>query len=138
MNKLIQYLFLLLIINICSANENNNHLYISWQGSEADKAASTWLIKRYDTLINEYNITNITAIELGKVIHEIEINTWRINQNEKNNLIYKQWLLVQKKYISQTPPLTCILDYYDLIFERIKNNASLELTNKQLISICKI
>jgi hypothetical protein len=100
------------VFNYVKASENN--LFSTWEGLEADKCASIWLIKRFispkaqirfypkgdiivegiafdtpeaefrryhskstfETLQQHYEVLDQTAIYMGRIIHDIEINTW--------------------------------------------------------------
>lgn len=98
-------------INATSANET---LFVTWEGLEADKCASIWLIRRFiaptaeirfyprgtqftegigfdtpdaplrryhnkstfETLLERYVLEDSKLIYIGRIIHDIEVNTW--------------------------------------------------------------
>ena len=180
MKKSKLFIFLLLLILLAStssADQNNDHLYVSWQGPEADKASSTWLIKNFidkdaqfkyveygseiktgfsfdvpgskfsrnhmqstfDTLVKEYNITDPAILKLAKVIHDIELNTWRPKTLKESVILDYQWIKVQKKYKEKTPPLSCILEFYGLVYEQFTlKNKPFDISDQQLTKICNI
>ncbi|MCW8930562.1 MAG: chromate resistance protein [Gammaproteobacteria bacterium] len=178
MNK--QYFFTLLFLifalsPMVKGDTNSQHLYVSWQGAEADKAASTWLIKHvidqqaefkfqpygsiinegfafdvptskfsrnhkqstFDTLLIEYQLSDPILVKIAGIIHEIEINTWRPKVLQESILVDEQWLVIQKHYEKQVPPLECVLGFFDHLYQQLKlKTEPFEMNENQIAKFC--
>ena len=102
--------------------EDHRKIYATWEGFEADKLASIWLIQRFvdpgarvvlhpkgviisegepfdtpdssitrnfkqstfESMLDHYKLTDPKLTNLGKLIHDIEINTWETKLYRKN------------------------------------------------------
>ena len=137
-----------------------DHLYITWEGSEADKGASTWLIKRYintnaefkfqkpgseimkgraydvpvsqfrrthrfttfESLRRAYKINDPLIIKLGKIIHDMEINTWGDKHIEESEAVEQSHVVLRKLYKNTSIPFGCQIMFFDELFSALKNH----------------
>ncbi len=172
-----QFLFFLLTLILAAppgvkGDTPIQHQYVSWQGSEADKAASIWLIKRsidqqaefkfqpynsittagfafdvplskfsrshkqstFDTLLSEYHLSDPTLARMAHIIREIEINSWRPKVLKESILVDAQWLKIQKRYEKKTPPLACILGFFDHLHKQLKQTDEAFFIDDELVS----
>jgi hypothetical protein len=143
---------------IVVASEQENHIFATWEGFEADKCASIWLIVRfidqdaelkfypkgtpitsgiafdtpdarlrryhnlaaYESMLRHYGLDDPALIHIGKIIHDIEVNTWQRKRYEETVIIQEDI----RKIIEQNPDrkilIKKILTYFDNLYERFK------------------
>ena len=147
--------------NQVNQKNTNINLFVTWEGSEPDKGASAWLIKRFvnkdayfkmipkgeaiqygipfdvpesefrrthqfstfETIQRKYNITDPTVLMLGKVIHDLEINTWGKNIAKETPLVKQALRDLRQLYGEKIVHIDCNIALFDVIFSQLKNNS---------------
>ena len=92
----------------------------------------------FDTLLTEYQLlSDPTLKKMAQIVHEIEINTWRPKAIKESILVDTEWVIIQKRYGKQTPPINCIMDFFDKLYQQLsKQNASF-LNIQNLSEVCQ-
>ncbi|MFP4474497.1 MAG: chromate resistance protein ChrB domain-containing protein [Desulfatibacillaceae bacterium] len=132
-------------------------VFSTWEGFEADKLASIWLIKRhiepgariliypkneeidkgisfdtpysdikrdrmrstYESLLAHYGLDDPRLVNLGKIIHDIEINVWEKKVYRKSSRVRLCILDLMEKHSDQTSLLEGAEQYFDDLYENM-------------------
>ena len=168
-------LFICLPLNTY-ASSNEENLYVTWEGSEPDKGASAWLIKRFinkkavfrfkpvgtelisgqpfdvpqsqyrrshrfttfESLRRAYKIEDPTVIKLGKIVHDLEINTWGDKFMSESTYIEQEHRSLKLLYKKAPIPFTCHIAYFDEIYSLLKAQANFDQRTVTPIEACKL
>jgi hypothetical protein len=160
---ILQILFLLfgsiLITNsTADSSGKQNHIFATWEGFEADKCASIWLIKRfvdkeavfrfypkgtsitgaiefdtpeadlrryhnlaaYEAILRDYALDDPTLIHIGKIIHDIEVNTWQHKRFEETLIIQEDIRKISGQHPDPQSLVPAILTYFDRLYVQLK------------------
>jgi len=149
---------------------------VTWEGSEPDKGASTWLIKRFinknasfrfqpagtdftsglpfdvpqspyrrshrfttfESLRRAYKIEDPTVIKLGKIIHDLEINTWGDKLVSESTYVEQEHRILKHRYRKSPISFTCHIAFFDEVFNLLKEQANFDQSTITSIEACKI
>lgn len=135
-----------------------SHQYVTWEGSEADKGASAWLIQAfvdpqavfktlkqgkipskgtpfdmpyakykrthglstYEVILQDKKITDPTALYLGKIIRDLEINTWSQKLMPESPPLELAISRIKLQYGKQPVPLSCFIPFFKKVYSTLK------------------
>ncbi len=157
---LILQVFLLAGTSIVHAVQEPQHIYVTREGSEPDRGASAWLIKRfidpqaqfrlftqdepipegiafdipeshyrrthrystYETLLHAHRITEPVVLQIGIIIHDLEINTWgkrATKEAERVEIVFSE---IQRSFGRHPIPMDCHLAFFDHLADILSKN----------------
>lgn len=157
---LILQVFVLADIGMVHAEQEPNHVYVTRKGSEPDRGASAWLIKRYidlqaefrlftqdepipegitfdipesryrrthrystyETLLHAYKITEPIVVQIGVIIHDLEINTWGKRATKKAEHVEMVFSEIQRGFGRYPIPMDCHLAFFDHLAEMLSKD----------------
>jgi hypothetical protein len=140
-----------------STSYGEQKIYSTWEGFEADKLASIWLIKRFiapgasvviypkgqvikegiqfdtpnseitrkfnkstfETLIDYYRIKDKKLINIGKLIHDTEINTWERKVFKRTRELEIRILDLLEKHKNNEEIIARACQYFDSLYTAI-------------------
>lgn len=140
------------------SGEQKALIFSTWEGFEADKCASIWLIKRFidknsvikffpkgeiiregmpfdtpdakfrryhnmstfESILKHYNLQDPKIIYIGKIIHDIEVNTWAKKVMPETYKIQDEIskIILNSKYNDEVIEKSC--KYFDLLSKEIE------------------
>ncbi len=134
------------------------HVYATWEGFEADKCASIWLIKRFinkdaaililpkgepitegipfdtpdatlrryqnmstfESFLKRYELKDPKLIDLGKIVNDIEVNTWERKRFEETAIVRDAVNQIISDSKSNDEAIEKSLNYFDLLYETLQ------------------
>ena len=132
-------------------------VFSTWEGFEADKLASIWLIKRFiapgavivilpkgqlikqgiqfdtpnaevtrkfnkatfESFLEHYRIKDRKLINIGKLIHDIEINTWERKLFKRTREVEIHIIEILEKYRGNEEIIAKACEYFDHLYSRL-------------------
>lgn len=140
-------------------------VFATWDGFEADKLASIWLIKRFiapeasivihpkgkviqdaisfdtphasitrrfnkstfEVFLDYYRIRDPKLLNIGKLIHDTEINTWERKRFRRTRALEVQILDLMEKYKKHDELIARACEYFDHLYATLPSELELNL-----------